>query len=36
MVNRESLSSLYLYIKREEKEREKTERKEFFRLGIGN
>jgi hypothetical protein len=35
-TNRQSLSSLYLYIKREEKEREKTDRKEFYSLGIGN
>jgi hypothetical protein len=36
IVIRQSLSSLYLYIKREEKEREKTDRKEFYSLGIGN
>jgi hypothetical protein len=36
MFNRQSLSSLYLYIKREEKKREKTDEKSNYRLGIGN
>ena len=35
-VIRQSLSSLYLYIKREERKEGKTDKKSNYRLGVGN